>query len=271
MEIFSWNDVQNVTTQFFAKGSALTIGCFDGIHLAHQKLFYSVLEKKHLKRGVVTFSNMPHFKTAKLQHNPLFSLDEKIESFEEMGFDFCVIIDFSVDFSRMKGIIFIEKLFTFCKTQFLAIGNDFRCGVGLDTGLLEISNYAEQNNVELFVLSIQCFDEQRISSTAIRDAISQGDLQKAQQLLGKPFYLNCKKFHWQSCQGSSSCVQIPTSEITQILPKIGKYSVWLIDFENSRIKTVLSRDFDFLRLEIPHGLVVSTIQKIEFNCLILED
>lgn len=271
MEIFSWNDVNNLKTDFFEKGSALTVGCFDGIHLAHQKLFAAVLEKNQFKRGVVTFANMPHFKIVKLQNKPVFSLEEKIESFEEMGFDFCVIIDFSVEFSRMKGIVFIEKLFGFCKTQFLAIGNDFRCGAGLDTGLPEITEYAQKNHIELFVLSIQCLAEQRISSTIIREAISLGNMQKAKQLLGKPFYLNCKKFNWVVEQDNPTFVQIQTNEITQILPKTGKYSVWLIDFENLRIETVLVRDFDFLRLEIPHGLDISTIQKIEFNSLILED
>ena len=135
----------------------------------------------------------------------------------------------------------------------------------------EITEYAQKNHIELFVLSIQCLAEQRISSTIIREAISLGNMQKAKQLLGKPFYLNCKKFNWVVEQDNPAFVQIQTNEITQILPKIGKYSVWLIDFENLRIETVLVRDFDFLRLEIPHGLDISAIQKIEFNSLILED
>ena len=275
IKLFSWNDVlvaskdkNHLLSQFTKKGSALSGGGFDGPHLGHRELFQQVIDyktKNNVVSGIVTFKFPP--KAAK---NPtdftgeLSTIKLKLEYFEDLGFDFVIVIDFSCDFSKMKGRDFLNFLKSSCSMQFLVAGSDFRCGYKLDTGILQISEFAAQNGVSFNVVADCLFEDFRISSTIIRKFVQNGKLEKASKLLGRPYALDLENAVYNVNEETSQ-LQIANSSVIQLLPPVGKYQVKVTLADTSTFSSVMYVESTLLRLEIPLEQKLQKLKKIEFS------
>ncbi len=276
MKVYFWKDVE-IGKAFggdfgLACMSAICIGGFDGCHLGHQALFDAVFEWKERRAGeganvlagAVTFA-----RPAGALMNPNYPGDIltpkfKLEFFEKRGFDFCIMIDFSKDFSKIEGRNFLDQLRKFCPAQFLAAGSDFRCGHNLDTGVAELSDYSTRNGLELKVLDDVTLDNKRVSSSLIRGAVLQGDFAFAKKLLGRPYRLDCSPFTWSASSSDSSLSLIANGKTAQVLPKAGRHPVVAV-FDGKKSSAFFYAEGQFLRLEFPLGQKdFSTIQEIEF-------
>ena len=256
MKVFSWNDVvrgaesraaaslglvsdSNCAAASFGP-SAVTVGGFDGMHLGHQALFDAVFEWKkkragaevlglqNVLTGAVTFTRSPGAFKSKDYPGDLMTKKMKLEFLEKRGFDFCVMIDFSQDFSKIGGRNFLDQLRKFCSAQFLAAGSDFRCGHNLDTGVAELSDYSTRNGLELKVLDDVTLDGKRVSSSLIRGAVQDGDFAFARRLLGCPYRLDCSSLEWRTSSSDSSLSLIANGNTTQVLPKAGRHPVSVV-------------------------------------------
>lgn len=205
MKVFSWDDlgsVKSYLSQNSIQSTCLTIGGFDGNHLGHQVLFEKVLSKKNEEKsfcaGVVTFARSPRgSKSENFYKGDLSTLSQKIQYFEKQGFDFCLIINFDSEFKKTLGIDFFDRLLGYCNMKFLSVGQDFRCGYNGLMGITEISEYFEKNNLELSICKDVILDNQRISSTLIRDFIFEGDIANAKKYLGRNYVLDCSEIKWK--------------------------------------------------------------------------
>ena len=205
MKVFSWDDlgsVKSYLSQNSIQSTCLTIGGFDGNHLGHQVLFEKVLSKKNEEKsfcaGVVTFARSPRgSKSENFYKGDLSTLSQKIQYFEKQGFDFCLIINFDSEFKKTLGIDFFDRLLGYCNMKFLSVGQDFRCGYKGSMGITEISEYFEKNNLELSICKDVILDNQRISSTLIRDFIFKGDIANAKKYLGRNYVLDCSEIKWK--------------------------------------------------------------------------
>lgn len=275
IKLFSWNDVlvaskdkNHLLSQFTKKGSALSVGGFDGPHLGHRELFQQVIDyktKNNVVSGIVTFNFPP--KAAK---NPtdftgeLSTIKLKLEYFEDLDFDFVIVIDFSCDFSKIKGRDFLAFLKNSCSMQFLVAGSDFRCGYKLDTGILQISEFAAQNGVSFNVVADCLFEDFRISSTIIRKFVQNGKLEKASKLLGRPYALDLENAIYNVNEETSQ-LQIANSSVIQLLPPVGKYQVKVTLADTSTFSSVMYVESTLLRLEIPLEQKFQKLKKIEFS------
>ena len=205
MKVFSWDDlgsVKSYLSQNSIQSTCLTIGGFDGNHLGHQVLFEKVLSKKNEEKsfcaGVVTFARSPRgSKSENFYKGDLSTLSQKIQYFEKQGFDFCLIINFDSEFKKTLGIDFFDRLLGYCNMKFLSVGQDFRCGYKGSMGITEISEYFEKNNLELSICKDVILDNQRISSTFIRDFIYNGEFEKVEKFLGRKYVLDCSEIKWK--------------------------------------------------------------------------
>lgn len=205
MKVFSWDDlgsVKSYLSQNSIQSTCLTIGGFDGNHLGHQVLFEKVLSKKNEEKsfcaGVVTFARSPRgSKSENFYKGDLSTLSQKIQYFEKQGFDFCLIINFDSEFKKTLGIDFFDRLLGYCNMKFLSVGQDFRCGYKGSMGITEISEYFEKNNLELSICKDVILDNQRISSTLIRDFIYNGEFEKVEKFLGRKYVLDCSGIKWK--------------------------------------------------------------------------
>lgn len=258
------------------KGSSLTIGGFDGPHVGHDSIFQKVLARKDLMNGVITFERSPRaLKSRDDFSGDVSTLAQRLQRFEVYGFDFVVLIDFSQDFGKIKGRIFLDILYSACRVRFLVVGNDFRCGYRLDTGTQQIAAYAAEKNIMLEVVPDYFIGLQRVSSSLIRQAIQQADFIAAEQFLGYPYSIDCTGFMQTVTQLPENETYIdlkPESGFSQIIPPVGQYTVCIKTkaFESCQEQKIssftgtLNVTPDFLRCRLPFNSSPLKVQTIQF-------
>ena len=173
-------------------GTAATIGNFDGVHRGHQallSLLRSQASRMHLPMLVVLFEPQPgeYFRGQQAPAR-LSSLREKLQMLRQCGVDYVCCLKFDKHLASMLANEYAERfIFSLIKAKFLLIGEDFRFGCDRlgDVALLKRlgSNHScvVQNFSDYFI------DEQRVSSTKIRRALYQGELDSAATFLGRPY------------------------------------------------------------------------------------
>lgn len=229
--VFLWQDIltPSFPAEWISRGTALTVGSFDGMHLGHSSLIQSVVshaEKNGLVPGAVTFRSSAKKLLQDDWDGELTVLEQKLELFAEKGMAFVVVIDFSPDFSKMDGTSFMETLRSFCGMRFLAEGKDFRCG---HNGSMDMDSIKELSLRKGFVVetvpdvSGADFDGGRISSSAIRGAVMRADFWSAQKMLGRPFSFYAANLSWH--EEDSRWFAASCEESMQVLPADGVYDV----------------------------------------------
>lgn len=175
---------------------ALAIGNFDGVHLGHQALLKKLLETANaynMKSAVMTFEPHPR-EFFSPEHAParLTSLRDKLELFDEAGIEEVYACHFTKQFAEISAAAFMQDiLHNSLDAQAILVGEDFRFGAGRKGSIADIKA-AGFNLVSLPNLNYQ---DQRVSSTLVRDALATGDLSLAARLLGRPYSISGKVVH----------------------------------------------------------------------------
>ena len=225
MDILYWDDLIK-EENIYPQGSAISIGGFDGPHRGHECILSAVLtaaRKGGIPAGIITFFRSPRsVKAGNAYAGDVSTLEMRLQKFAEQGFSFTVLIDFSADFAKMKGTVFFDILIKTICIKYLAVGSDFTCGYRHDTGVGDLQRLARERGF--------CFDSieqlysarhERISSSAIRQAVEQADFALAKDLLGYPFFLDVAKIVQRTENGVWA---VEKAAVTQILPQNGQYS-----------------------------------------------
>ncbi len=167
--------------------SAMTIGVFDGVHRGHQELIRRVVSQNGTLLPVaITFQTNPkHLLRRSSQGGDITSLRQKLRLLEELGIHLVVLIDFSGNFSKLRGIEFVDLLKERGNLRYLAVGSDFRCGYRLDTDVVLLKKMNEASSIVTEVVPPVLMGDLPISSSRIRAAIVSGDLVEASNLLGR--------------------------------------------------------------------------------------
>ncbi|MDR2417554.1 MAG: FAD synthetase family protein [Treponema sp.] len=188
MRVINWQDLSN--GQPFPRPTAMTIGVFDGVHRGHQTLITRIVGQG-LEPVVVTFRQNPRlfFDSANYMGD-ISSLAQKLSLFESLGVASVILIDFSSDFSRLRGRDFIDFLTRYGKMAYLVIGAQFRCGHGLDTDAALIRQVNERNGVATELVEPVLDGGEPVSSSRIRAAIRAGDFGVAEAATGRVFTLD---------------------------------------------------------------------------------
>jgi len=172
--------------------SVATIGNFDGVHLGHQTLLRRVVEVARPLRAlatVITFEPHP-IKVLAPEHAPklLTSLERKAELIQAMGIDRLVVLPFTRELARYSPMEFVRRvLIDPLRTVSVHVGPNFRFGhrqTG-DTEILEA--LGQQEGFQVGVLPMLLVRRERVSSTRIRELLTEGQVSKAGRLLGRPF------------------------------------------------------------------------------------
>lgn len=228
MIIKHWDEILNQGTDHQPPPSAATIGVFDGLHLGHMELIRRVTgQAPRLVPTAITFKENPK-KSTRL-HKPsgnLFSLAQKLELMEAAGIQVCVLIDFSTNFSRMGGYDFISILVKFCGVRTFVVGSDFKCGHRLSTDALGVGQIARSLGSETHVVDPVRLDGDVVSSSRIRTTISEGRMDQALAMLGRPYTLDLRSIRLGRDRGT---VTASMALIGAVVPCEGKYAVQLVD------------------------------------------
>ena len=176
---------------------ALTIGNFDGIHLGHRAMIdrlAAVARPQALPVAVLTFEPQPQEFFAPDQAPPrLTSLHEKLDILGECGVDRVYVCRFDYAFAQFTASDFVYRILRDgLGIHYLLVGDDFRFGARRsgDFSLLKVLAPACGFSVEAMASVVVAGE--RVSSTAIRKRLEQGDLAGACQLLGRPYSISGK-------------------------------------------------------------------------------
>jgi riboflavin kinase/FMN adenylyltransferase len=174
-----------------AKGTLLTIGVFDGVHLGHKYLLSELVEQARLKgliSGVVTFKQHPQ-RLFEPQANLKFltSLPQKIKLLRDEGVEFVITLTFTLELAQIGAPQFISLLQKYLKMRGLVIGPDFALGRNREGNIDTLRILEQGMNFSLTVLPLVTKNNEVISSTTIRNALAKGAMGEVHNLLGRYF------------------------------------------------------------------------------------
>lgn len=178
----------------FAHGVVATIGTFDGVHLGHQSLISALRAKAdtlNLPLVLILFEPQPreYFLKDKAPTR-LSSLREKLQVLKSCRVDYVYCIKFDHELAQTSAEAFAnEYLFQRLNVQYLSVGEDFRFGKDRLGDVHLLKQLGAQNGCDVHLSSDFCLVNEKISSTKIRAALHQGNLQLAQQYLGRVYSL----------------------------------------------------------------------------------
>lgn len=218
---------------FKVENSAVTIGTFDGVHLGHIQIFNKLKQKaKELNSEsvVVTFWPHPRFVLGKSSENikMINTLDEKIKLIGEQGIDNLIIIPFTKSFAKLTSCEFIEEyLHKKIHIKALIVGYDHHFGKNRDGGFEVLKSCAIQYNFSIDKVEPYIVNNEIISSTLIRKAIIDGDLEKANKYLSKKYFFSGKVIDGKKIGRDLGfpTANIQVSENYKLIPACGVYAV----------------------------------------------
>ena len=172
---------------------ALTIGNFDGVHRGHQAMLSRLVEAAEdlaLPPTVLTFDPHPREFFAPGSAPPrLSTLRDKLEMFSALGVARVHIARFDAGLAGLTAPEFIDRvLVRSLGARWILVGEDFRFGRGRTGDLALLRTSGRSFSVE--TMPTVTLGAQRISSTAIREALAKGDLERAAEMLGRPYAIS---------------------------------------------------------------------------------
>lgn len=210
------------------QASVVTIGNFDGVHIAHQKLLRQVVESARARDAVaiaVTFEPHP-IKLLAPERAPkvLAPLDRKAQLIEPLGIDLLVVLPFTKELAHLSPLQFVRGVLTGrLHATAVHVGPNFRFGYRQSGDIEVLRAIARQEGFEVEVLPEVDVRGERVSSTRIRELLSAGQVNIASRLLGRPF---SNYGSIVAGLGAGHRHTVPTLNLAPVeeqLPKIGVY------------------------------------------------
>ena len=213
--------------------TVLVLGYFDGLHKGHQTLFKEarkIADEQGLKIAVLTFPESPKLAFVRYQPELMLHLnhpEERAAHLENLGVDYLYLIDFTSYFSKNTAQEFFDKYVAALKAKAVVAGFDYHFG----SDKRKAEELADYFDGQIVIVSSVNQDEEKISSTRIRETIQNGDVAKAHQLLGYPLSTRGIVVHGNA---RGRTIGYPTANLAPldrvILPADG---VYVVDVEHN--------------------------------------
>jgi len=206
----------------------LALGIFDGVHAGHQQIIKTA---KHLGEvTVMTFDPHPTSVVAPERTPPqLISVKDRIELLKQVGATHVEVVNFNKDFSQLSPDQFIEEvLLGRFKAEHVVIGENFNFGFKAQGSPKYLSEVGPKYGFGVSIVKLQEERGSTISSTRIRSLIIDGEIERANELLTRRFYLKGPVVHGEK-RGRE--IGYPTANLglspLSTIPADGVYAGWL--------------------------------------------
>ncbi|RIW36450.1 bifunctional riboflavin kinase/FAD synthetase [Bacillus salacetis] len=209
---------------------SMALGYFDGVHKGHQRVIgtaVSEAEKRSLKSAVMTFDPHPSVVLGQKHKHVRYitPLQDKIELIENLKVDYLFIVRFTSDFANLLPQEYVDQYIINLNVKHVSAGFDFTYGK-LGKGNMETLPFHSRNEFNHTTVKKLAESEEKISSSAIRQSLSEGAASKAERLLGRFYTTSGTVIHGDK-RGRK--IGFPTANIElsddYIIPKIGVYAV----------------------------------------------
>lgn len=224
--------VQSISQYDKAHATAITIGTFDGVHIGHRKILERLINNSRtlgLKSVVLTF--FPHPRMVLQQDTSiqlLNTVEEKIRIMKGLGLDYLIVHPFTKEFSRLSASEFVEDVLVGAlRMKKIIIGYDHRFGRNRNADINDLKDFGEALDFGVEEISAQEINDVSVSSTKIRKALEQGDIQTANTFLGYRYMLSGTIVRGK---GLGKKLDFPTANLSipetyKLIPKDGVYVV----------------------------------------------
>lgn len=226
------SEIRNSNAYKSTEPTIVTIGTFDGVHVGHQKIVSRLInsgKETQLKSVILTFFPHPRMVLQKDSGIKLINtIKERAAILNTLGIDSLVIKKFTKSFSRLSAedfvkTILVEKL----HAKKVIIGYDHRFGRNRNADINDLKKFGALYGFEVEEISVKDVNEVSVSSTKIRKALDEGDIEKANTFLGYPFMLTGKIAKGKALGRQ---IEFPTANIKiaedyKLIPKHGAYIV----------------------------------------------
>lgn len=208
----------------------LALGFFDGCHLGHQKVFEEtekLAEEKGALPGALTFYPHPLTVLSPDIHVPLLqSREEKLESLEQAGMKFVVLITPDMEFLKESPEDFMKELKGISGLSGLVCGENFTFGERAKGTPEVLKKYFEDSRVTVRIMGLLSGKGETFSSTAIRKAVEEGRMREAAGYLGRPYTTKGDVVH--GFKRGSDILGFPTANLSlsddRVIPADGVYA-----------------------------------------------
>jgi len=207
--------------------TVITLGNFDGVHLGHRQLIgdaVSAAKKRDLPVIVVTFDPHPlKILSPEKQPGLLMTLSQKLGVFESLEVDGVWVISFSREFSELNPDVFLDGLRKNLSPAELHVGQAFRFGLNRLGDVSTLQTWGNSLGCKICTHAYKAPDGGFLSSSRIRQLLSDGDVGLAAVLLGEPFTLTGVVVEGDR---RGRCIGFPTANLAweqDILPTAGVY------------------------------------------------
>lgn len=212
--------------------TVVTIGTFDGVHAGHQKIIKRLVnaaKSSKLESVILTFFPHPRMVLQKDSDIKLINtIEERKQILEKSGIDHLIIHPFTYQFSRLTALEFVRDiLVNKLHAKKIIIGYDHRFGRNRTANIETLKEYGNQFDFEVEEISEKDIEDVAVSSTKIREALLDGEMEKANTYLQHPFVLTGtvvkgkelgKKFGYPTAN-------LKIEEDYKLIPKNGVYVV----------------------------------------------
>jgi len=209
--------------------TCVLIGNFDGVHRGHQALLHVARLEAHNIHGeiaVLTFDPHPtHILSPDRAVLRLLTLERKRELLHHFGADRVVAQPFDIAFSQKTPREFVQEVIAPLHARVLVVGADFRFGNKREGTVETLIELGKECGFRVQAIPLHALDEEIVSSSRVRQALTEGDLEYVTHALGRPF-----EFAGLVVKGDQRgrTMGFPTANLetqTEALPKRGAYAV----------------------------------------------
>ena len=226
------NTIQNISNFSTSEKTYVTIGTFDGVHFGHKHIIEKlVLEAKKANRKSVLLTFFPHPRMVLQKDNSLElinTIEERAELLKETGLDYLIIHPFSKEFSRMTALEFVRDiLVNQLNISKLIIGYDHHFGKNREGNIVQLTEYSHLYDFTVEEIPAQDIDDVSVSSTKVRHALAEGNIETANNYLGYNFMLTGTVVNGKQLGGKIGypTANIDVKESYKLIPKTGVYIV----------------------------------------------
>lgn len=222
--------------------SATAVGFFDGLHKGHQAVIdkmMSIAKEHNLKKAVMTFDPHPSvvLSPKKRRTTYITPLDVKLQMLEDLGIDYCFIINFSSNLAALEPDDFVKDYIIGSNIKELVTGFDYTYGYQGRGNIDTLKQYDEFN---MSAVDKQVLEDFKISTTKIRQSLEDYDIHEVNAALGRTFSINGVVVQGEK---RGRTIGFPTANIEPeyryLIPQNGVYAVTMkLHSEDRLIKGV---------------------------------
>ena len=218
--------------------SVVTIGVFDGVHLGHQYLIRRLVESARASgrlAGVLTFYPHPDVVLRGIEGRYDLTLpDERAHLLGELGVDVVVTLSFDENLRHIRAAAFVDLMIEHLRLSELWVGAEFALGFKREGNVPYLRAQGAEKGFALDVVDLMTVEDtpggpRTISSSAIRAALHEGDVEAASQMLGRPYGVRGEVVHGLA---RGRTIGFPTANIavppTRVIPANGVYAGWAL-------------------------------------------